>query len=417
MLGTQVTDFALGVWMYEKTGSATLFALLGFATLAPQYLFSPLIGIVVDRINHRSLMFAGHIGAAFGSVILGCLYWFDGMHPWHLIVIATVSSIFNGVLFSTLTAATIHMVPADQLTRMQGLVQGGFSVIQISAPALAGFLFLEFGLRPIFVLQMGGFSVAVSILFFIVMDRSTEKDTMVAVKASVFENLYEAWRYLLSKPGLMAVELLMAVSNAVMGIVMLSLTPLVLSFSDSQNLGLIYSTAGMGMLCGSLFMMHFGRTQYNVQWLLIFNAVSGAALLFMVFKFSIPLLMFGAFAYLFGRTLVLGSYQSLLQRKIHPDIQGRTLGLRTLISGSSLPLGYIIAGPIADYLSPMMMEYGVLADSAGGILGVGPGRGVALLACLAGSALVFSSLVAAAKTSFRTLETRLPDYGFKSVGD
>jgi MFS family permease len=48
-LGSGLTGFALGVWVYTETGSTTLFALNMLAYTLPNILISPLAGALVDR--------------------------------------------------------------------------------------------------------------------------------------------------------------------------------------------------------------------------------------------------------------------------------------------------------------------------------------------------------------------------------
>ena len=105
-------------------------------------------------------------------------------------------------------------------------------------------------------------------------------------------------------------------------------------------------------------------------------------------------------------------YQSLLVRKIHPDIQGRVLGLRGVIEGGSFPLGNLVAGSIVDYFEPMMQPGGALAGTVGFMIGTGPGRGAGLLIGLAGLLLIVSTLIAMFNPSIKRLEARLPNYGF-----
>jgi DHA3 family macrolide efflux protein-like MFS transporter len=53
VLGSSLTGFALGIWVYQRTGSATQFGLIAFCGALPSILFSPLAGALVDRWNHH----------------------------------------------------------------------------------------------------------------------------------------------------------------------------------------------------------------------------------------------------------------------------------------------------------------------------------------------------------------------------
>ena len=56
MTGSYMTSFALGIWAWEKTGSAQALALVGVFTYAPLIVMTPLAGLLVDRWNRRRVM-------------------------------------------------------------------------------------------------------------------------------------------------------------------------------------------------------------------------------------------------------------------------------------------------------------------------------------------------------------------------
>ena len=63
LIGSGLTSFALGVWVFEHTGSITQFALIGLFTVLPRIILSPLIGPLVDRWDRRWAMIISDIGA------------------------------------------------------------------------------------------------------------------------------------------------------------------------------------------------------------------------------------------------------------------------------------------------------------------------------------------------------------------
>jgi hypothetical protein len=58
LTGSGLTAFALGVWVFQQTGSATSFALIALAGTLPRALFSPVAGALADRYDRRKLMIA-----------------------------------------------------------------------------------------------------------------------------------------------------------------------------------------------------------------------------------------------------------------------------------------------------------------------------------------------------------------------
>jgi hypothetical protein len=98
------------------------------------------------------------------------------------------------------------------------------------------------------------------------------------------------------------------------------------------------------------------------------------------------------------------------QSKTPPEIQGRVFALKGMIQPATIPLGYLMAGPLADKVfEPGMSVAGALASAFGWITGTGPGAGMGLMfACTAlGGTLV--CLIGYAVPVVRHLERDLPD--------
>src|SRR5919109_4575621 len=70
LLGSGLTDFALGVWVYQRTGSATQFTLIAFFAIVPFLLFSPIAGALVDRRDRRRALIISEIGASITPIAL-----------------------------------------------------------------------------------------------------------------------------------------------------------------------------------------------------------------------------------------------------------------------------------------------------------------------------------------------------------
>jgi len=56
MLGSHLVQFALGVWIYQQTGSVLSFTWSLVATTLPLIFISPIAGSIVDRLNRLHIM-------------------------------------------------------------------------------------------------------------------------------------------------------------------------------------------------------------------------------------------------------------------------------------------------------------------------------------------------------------------------
>jgi hypothetical protein len=99
-----------------------------------------------------------------------------------------------------------------------------------------------------------------------------------------------------------------------------------------------------------------------------------------------------------------------MQRKIDPGVQGRIFAITGMIASSTMPLAYILAGPLADrFFEPLMAIHGPLAATVGRFTGTGPGRGVALAFVVFGLLLILLTVSGWAYPRLRRLEQELPD--------
>ena len=124
-----------------------------------------------------------------------------------------------------------------------------------------------------------------------------------------------------------------------------------------------------------------------------------------------PRLIAGAlFLVMFGAPIINGSSQAIWQVKVPPDLQGRVFAVRRLIAQFTAPVGFLCAGPLADHVfRPLLLPGGPLADSAGRVLGVGPGRGIGLIYVSLSILPILASLWGYARPGLRRVEEELPD--------
>ena len=169
IFGSSLSGFALGVWLYQVTGSASNFALVALCTVLPQLLVSPLAGALVDRYPRRWMMVLGDSGAALCTLAMAVLF-FSGpalVQPWQVFLVTALSSAFGALQSPAYLALVPGMVPEAQLGRANGLIQLGQGLAEVLAPALAGLLVASIGVPGVLLIDLATFIVAVSVLAFV----------------------------------------------------------------------------------------------------------------------------------------------------------------------------------------------------------------------------------------------------------
>jgi len=187
-------------------------------------------------------------------------------------------------------------------------------------------------------------------------------------------------------------------------------TPMVLSWASSDVLGLILSTAGAGMLAGSLVMSIWGGPKQRMQGIFHFELISGICFILMGISPSFWPVAVGAFGAHLTIAIVYGSNQAIWQSKVAPEVQGRVFATQQMVLRATTPLAYLLSGPLADRLfNPLLANHGPLGSSLGRVLGSGAGRGIGLMFILMGLVKIAIVMVGKSYPRLRQLENELPD--------
>ena len=414
ILGSGLTSFAVGVRIYETSGSITQFSLFYIINFLPMTLLAPLAGALVDRWDRRRAMLLSDLGAGASTLLLwGMLVADDAgvwtLHTWHLYIPLLLSAVFDTLRWPAYYATTSLLVPKQHLGRANGMVELANGASQIVTPVLAGALMRPIGLQGIILIDLVTFVFAVGTLLAVRFPRPAPSVKTVG-KPSLAQEIAVGWSFIRARPGLIRLMALVTLYFSVNAMVTLLITPLVLSFADMKTLGMVASIAGTGMLAGALVMSAWGGPRRRVRGVLGFNLLAAVALLLAALPPSFALTAAAAALFLFTFPMLVSCSQAIWQTKVAPDIQGRVFAVRRTLSVVAVTAGTLLAGPLADRVfMPMMMPGGPLAGTVGRVIGVGPGRGIALLLMILGVLVAIASVLAMLSPRLRNLEDELPD--------
>src|SRR5262245_40832934 len=128
LIGSAMTSFALGVWIFERTGSATQFALNVVCFFLPGVILAPFAGIVADRYSRRVVMMGSDLLAACSTITVLILFATGNLQVWHIYLATTINSIANTFQWPAYGAAVTMLVPKEHLGRTGGMVQAAESI-------------------------------------------------------------------------------------------------------------------------------------------------------------------------------------------------------------------------------------------------------------------------------------------------
>jgi len=410
-LGSGLTGFAMGVWIYEKTGSTTLFAMNILAYTLPTLLVSPLAGALVDRWDRRWAMILSDTGAGLSTLVIWLLHSSGNLEIWHIYVATAFIAGFSAFQWPAYSAATTLLVPKKHLGRASGMVQIGEAISQLISPVVAGALFVSAGLYSIILIDFITFGFAVLTLLVIRVPKPEVTEEGKEGKGSLLQEAAFGWKYISARRGLLSLLFYFAAINFASGFFGPLLVPMMLDLSEPDTMGLVFSIVGLGMLAGTLIMSAWGGPKKRILGILIPGAAMGLSTIVMGLRPSLVLIGVSGFIMMLFMPILNGSSQALWQSKTAPDVQGRVFAARRMLAQFTQPLSLILAGPLVDRVfQPLMNEGGRLAPTVGKVIGVGPSRGTGLLLILMGLFVFIISFVAYAYPRLRLVEEELPDH-------
>lgn len=412
LLGSGLSGFALGLWVLRNTGSVTQFALIAVCTLAPRILLSPLTGALADRWDRRRTMLVSELVASLATLYLATMIAFGHLGVLQIYLAMSVISVCAAFQWPAWAASITLLVGPEQFGRASGLVQMAHGIAHTLAPVMAGVLMhSSLGIQGILVLDLCSYLYAAATLAFVRIPRPVAAGLGgQPARSSIAEDIVYGWKYLVSRAGLVGLLVMVATCNFLLGVIMILVNPLVLSFASPQVLGMVMSTAGVGMFAGSAFMSISGGPRRRVRGMCAFLALGGVALLPAGLPPSPVLIAGGAFLFLLAVPVASGCMQAILQSKVDPAVQGRVFAFTGMVVSAAMPVAYLISGPLVDmFFEPWFSAGGPLAGSLGQWIGVGPGRGIAAAFVACGLLLIAVTAAGYSHPRVRGLEDELPD--------
>ncbi len=413
LLGTTMTGFGLTIWAFEKTGSATALTLVGFFFVTPMLIFSPIAGAIVDRYNRKFLMILSDLISGLTSIFILIMVIGGYLQIWHLYLTCFIQGIFQTFQWPAYSAAISTMLPKEQFGRANGMMGLADSASGVLGPLLAGALLGIIGLKGILIIDIITFLIAIGTLLIVFIPQPKTTIEGQKSRGNLWSESVFGFRYILERPSLLGLQLVFLIGNFFFSIPVSILSPMILASTQNNEMMLasVNSAGAIGGVVGGLVMSAWGGPKRRVHGVLLGWVFSSLAFVVLGAGRNLPIWVIANFVSMFFSIMVNASNQSIWQSKVEPDVQGRVFAIRRLIAWFVNPLALLIAGPLADHLfEPAMKEGGALASSFSWLVGVGPGRGMALIFVIFGSLAAITSACAYFFRVIRDAEIILPDH-------
>ena len=406
-IGGGLTAFTLGVYAYEKTQTATSFALVTLFSFLPSILLRPIGGVLADRFDRRVMMIIGDIGSATGVAFIWFLLKYQGnIELWQIYLGVSISSIFLALQSPAYKASITDLLTEEQFAKASGLVQLASSAQYLVSPIVAGFLLSMTSIENILILDILTFIFAA--LAVVAIKKEASKSHSDSPHLSLFKDLKEGWEVIVCNQGVLTLILIISLVTFYIGFLQTLLGPMILSFSTPQTLGTILSTSALGRIGTSLYI---GIRKVSTDYVRMLSyGLIGAGVFFALMGLStnVYVITLNGFLFFCALPFINTSTDVLIRKSIPNEKQGRAWGIIGVLSQIGFIVAYGVAGYLADRIfNPLLVEGGILTSTIGQIIGVGNGRGIGLLFIFSGLLVVligFSSL--SLKNKFEVTKSR-----------
>jgi MFS transporter, DHA3 family, macrolide efflux protein len=414
LLGTGMSQFAMTIWAWQKTGQATALALVGVCAFAPVILISPVAGAIVDRTSRKLLMILADAAAGLGTLSILLLYLGGVLEIWHLYIIVALIGTFGAFQFPAYSSTISLLVDKSQYARASGMMSLAGSISGIFAPIGAGILLGPIGIAGILSVDLLTMASAIAILLLLRIPRPARSPDGERGRGRLLREASYGFSYIFARRGLLGLLGMFFLFNVTTSFGFTVLAPMILARTgnDSLILGSVQSAAGIGGVVGGLLLSLWGGPKRRIRSLLLGCALGGLiGLVGVGTGRSLAVWATAMFVMSMIFPTVNAASQSVWQSKVPPDVQGRVFSVRLMMAQLGTPLAMLLAGPLADRVfEPGMTEGGSLARVFEPLVGTGPGAGMALMLVFGGLLAMVASLGAYAYRPLRTVETTIPDY-------
>jgi MFS transporter, DHA3 family, macrolide efflux protein len=381
-IGSQMNLFALTLWSWERTGSATALTLIHFFFLVASAIATPVAGILVDRWNRKQLMLVGDtVTALLVSTIL-VLYGIGDLQVWHLYIIAILIAPFSQIQTLAYQASLSLLVPERHRTRIGSLGLVIFYGSQILSPALAGAFYPIVGLPGIILIDLSTFVIAVSTLLFVAIPSPPTTSSAISPPSSTLHSLTFGFRYILAQPNL---RFLLLISSLFwfaheFGDALYSPMILARTGGNATVLGSISAIAGMGGVIGAIALSFWGGSKSQMRDMTLGIIAVGIGKVVFGLGRSPSVWLPTQFAASLSFPLFGSSEQAIWFARVESAVQGQVFAAVMLTQQVAIAAATGMAGPLADLVfEPAMLSKGWLTKLFGAVVGTEPGSGIALL--------------------------------------
>jgi DHA3 family multidrug efflux protein-like MFS transporter len=413
--------FAVTFWVFLETRSVLATGMVAGIFLVTTALCGIWFGSLVDRYRKKTVMQASSLISLAFYAIAFTLYQLTSEQTfanpasvmlWVFIVLAMFGVIAGNIRQIALMTLVTVLIPEDRRDRANGLVGSTLGVSFLITSVISGLLVAAGGMFYVLLLGMVVLGLSVVHLVFVrIEDRPEGEATPDTESTDPQSNqnkvdIRGTLRVVRGVPGLLALIGFACFNNFLGGAFMALMDAYGLYLVSVQTWGLLWGALSAFFIIGGLAVAKTGLSKNPVQLLLLVNVVFWTVTCVFPLQASVILLAGGMAIYMLLGPYAEASEQTILQKVVPYERQGRVFGFAQSVELAASPLTAFLIGPITQLVFIPFMTTGGGVELIGSWFGTGPDRGIALVFVLLGLLGLGVTILAFFSRPYRQLSTR-----------
>lgn len=420
--------FAITFWVFIETESVLATGMVAGIFLVATAACGIWFGSLVDRHRKKTVM-QGSVVASLAFYVLAFAVYLvvpdetftraSSVWLWLFIVLSMLGVIAGNIrMIAMMTLVTLLIAP-DRRDRANGLVGTATGVTMLVTSVISGLLVARDGMFSVLLLTMALLAAALVHLGRIAVDESRSEELSAseaaADPAASKIDLKGTVRLVRQIPGLLPLIAFSCLNNLLGGAFMALMDAYGLSMVSVQVWGLLWGGVSALFIVGGLAVARTGLGTKPLRLLLLINLVLWSVTALFPLQASIVLLVAGMAIYMIMVPYAEAAEQTILQRVVPYQRQGRVFGFAQSVEQAASPLTAFLIGPLTQLVAIPLMTDGAGADLIGGWFGTGPARGIALVFVVIGILGVLLTIYALNSRFYHQLSDRYAEERDRSV--
>ena len=403
--------FAMVFFVYLETRSVTATSIISGIFLVFTAGLGIWFGSLVDHNKKKNVMILSGVISLVIYIIGFGIYLTLPAETWKNPTSVTLWA-FNVLLLVGVIAGNIRsiavptlvtiLIPEDDRAKANGLVGTAFGIAFLICSAISGLLVGAGGMFYVLILGI----VMMTLSIFHMWTLQIPEKEIVHLEQQPKVDLRGTYAVVAAIPGLMAMILFTTINNFLGGAFMGLMDAYGLSMVSVQIWGLLFAVISCGFIVGGMVIAKYGLGKNPLVAMFAANIIIWIISAVFTIQPSIILLSVGMFVYISVVPFIEAAEQTILQKVVPFERQGRVFGFAHSVEQSASPLTTFLIGPIAETFFIPFMTTGAGVGLIGSWFGTGPARGIALVFTVTGIIGLILTVIAMNTKYFKLLSDR-----------